>query len=323
MSLAELLTISVVIPAYNSAPYIARAIESVLTQTSPAEEIIVVDDGSSDNTADVVHSYESRIIYIRQGNAGVSVARNTGIETATSDWVAFLDADDEWVPDKLKLQREHLARNPHLVWTMSNYICCKCAEGHQQHVYDQGRSEPVLAGKEFYTDYFDAFCRSVCGNTNTMLIKKAVLYEAGLFRAGQPRMNDEDMWFRIAYRYPPIGYVGTPLAIYHRQVAGSIVKTHNHPEIVIELLKRHLALAQEHGRYDAFRPVARSITKMWIHWSWEDQRVYQIRMLLEHLGFLLPRWYRAAVYVLTIFPGLTLQCMPVLRKVNKVFKVRL
>lgn len=315
--------ISTVIPAYNSEKYIAGTIESVLNQTQPADEIIVVDDGSSDGTADVVRSFGDKVTLIQQENAGASVARNTGIKAAKGNWIAFLDGDDEWVPEKLQRQTEHLQRNPDLAWAMSNYYNCFCDQNHSKQIHDSGRSDVFLAGRDYYQDYFDAYKAGACGNTNTMLIRKDVLLEAGLFRPGQSRMNDEDMWFRIAYRYPKVGYVVTPLAIYHRGVPGSIVKKHNHPEIIIELLKRHLALAEKHNRQEVFREVARSITKMWIHWSWQDQRAFQIRLLLKELGFLLPKGYKLAVYLLTVFPGLTLALMPLLRKINKVLKLPL
>ncbi len=120
------ITVSAVIPAYNAAKYVERAIESVLAQTRKADEIIVVDDGSTDNTADVVRQFGDKVKFIRQENAGASVARNTGIEAATSEWISFLDADDEWLPEKLKLQTEHLQRNPDLAWTTGNYIRCHC-----------------------------------------------------------------------------------------------------------------------------------------------------------------------------------------------------
>ncbi|MBC8377964.1 MAG: glycosyltransferase family 2 protein [Planctomycetes bacterium] len=315
--------ISVVIPAYNAEKHIARAIESALAQTRPADEIIVVDDGSADTTAEVVRSFGDKVVLIQQENAGASVARNAGLEAATGDWIAFLDADDEWVSNKLELQIAHLKRNPDLVWSMSNYYTCFCEPEHSQAIFDQGRSSSLLGGREYYKDYFDAYIVGVSGNMNTMLIRKDALFEAGLFRPGQPRMNDEDMWFRIAYRYPKVGYLATPLALYHRWVPGSIVKKHNHPEIVIELIKHHLTLAQQHGRLDAFRSVASSITKLWIHRSWEDERAFQIRLLLKDLGFLLPRWYKLALYTLTVFPGLTLRCMPVFRRINKILKLPL
>ena len=136
---------------------------------------------------------------------------------------------------------------------MGNYRCCCCDEDHRQWIYDDGRSQALLGGQEYYQDYFDAYRNGTCGNTNTMLIQKRILLEAGLFRPNQPRMNDEDMWFRIAYRYPKVGYLAEPLAVYHQGTPDSVVKKHNRPDIVIELIGRHLKLAAEHGRLEAFR----------------------------------------------------------------------
>ena len=97
-------TISAIIPAYNAANYIERAIDSVLAQTYPVRELFVIDDGSSDATADVVAKYGAQIRLIRQANAGPGAARNAGAQLATGDWLALLDADDRWLPCKLEQQ---------------------------------------------------------------------------------------------------------------------------------------------------------------------------------------------------------------------------
>lgn len=97
-------TVSVVIPCYNAGPFLKETLESALHQTAPPAEIIVVDDGSTDGSAEVAESFGPPVRVIRQPNSGESVARNKGIETATSDWIAFLDADDLWKPDKLEKQ---------------------------------------------------------------------------------------------------------------------------------------------------------------------------------------------------------------------------
>ena len=101
--------ISVVIPAYNAAPYIAAAIDSVVGQTYKDLEIIVVDDGSVDNTAAVLQTYGNKVRYVRQENQGVSSARNHGIRVAQGELIAFLDADDVWFPEKLELQTQFLS----------------------------------------------------------------------------------------------------------------------------------------------------------------------------------------------------------------------
>src|SRR5687768_12542943 len=108
--------VSVVIPAYNYGRFVGAAIESVLGQTFADFELVVVDDGSTDDTGDVVARYsDSRLRYIRKENAGLPAARNTGIRAGTADLVAFLDADDTWLPGKLAAQAPLFAADPGLV----------------------------------------------------------------------------------------------------------------------------------------------------------------------------------------------------------------
>ena len=107
-------SVSVVIPTYNSGQYLPEALESVLAQTVPPLEIIVVDDGSTDDTADRLHPYLNLITYKFQTNSGVSAARNAGLQLAKGDYVAFLDADDVWHPRKLEFQMGILTSHPDL-----------------------------------------------------------------------------------------------------------------------------------------------------------------------------------------------------------------
>lgn len=106
--------ISVIIPTYNRGHYIVEAVESVLSQTFSPLEIIVVDDGSTDNTIDVLAPYVERLAYIRQENRGIGAARNLGVARSTSEFIAFLDDDDLWLPDKLRLQMNAYRQAPDL-----------------------------------------------------------------------------------------------------------------------------------------------------------------------------------------------------------------
>lgn len=105
-------TVTAVIPVYNGAAEIRRSIESVLGQTRPVDELIVVDDGSKDATAEIVRSYGSRVRLLTQANAGVAAARNHGAREARSEWIALLDHDDEWLPRKIEIQMAALERRP-------------------------------------------------------------------------------------------------------------------------------------------------------------------------------------------------------------------
>lgn len=106
------ISVSVIIPVFNRADTVGEAIESVLSQTSPANEVIVVDDGSEDDLAAVLAPFGDRIIVIRQDNAGASAARNTGIGRASGKWLTFLDSDDVWVGTRLEILRRDLAAAP-------------------------------------------------------------------------------------------------------------------------------------------------------------------------------------------------------------------
>ncbi|MFM6154726.1 MAG: glycosyltransferase family 2 protein, partial [Sphaerospermopsis kisseleviana] len=110
--------VSVIIPVYNGDRHLAQAIESVLNQTYQPFEVIVVDDGSTDNSANVACSYKE-VHYLYQPNQGVAVARNTGISQARGEFIAFLDQDDLWTPDKLTVQVDYLLKHENIGYTLS------------------------------------------------------------------------------------------------------------------------------------------------------------------------------------------------------------
>jgi len=317
------MTISVVIPAYNSAKYIRRAIDSVLAQTRRPDEIIVADDGSTDDTTGVVETYGSDVRLIHQENAGASVARNAGINAATSEWIAFLDSDDEWLPEKLQLQSELLSRNRQLVWTTANFIYCHCGQNQHSQKLDEAKGRTLLNGRDFFEDYFDAFTKAAAGWTGTMIVKRSVLIEAGLFRPGQLRFNDEDMWWRIAYRHPVIGYTPKPLAIYHMYVPDSLTNKYEVPKSLDELIANHIQIASECGKLEQFKPCAERMLRYWIHRYWFDERIMHIRETVVRFSEVLPPFYKLVLRLLTICPRLTSACMPILSRINKVLRLPL
>lgn len=115
--------VSVIIPSYNCAAFIKEALNSVINQSILPHEIIVVDDGSTDDTEESVRSIETSLVrYVRQANAGVSAARNLGLEIATGDFITFLDADDRWLPTMLERQLATLLVNPDVVLSFTNFV---------------------------------------------------------------------------------------------------------------------------------------------------------------------------------------------------------
>lgn len=153
--------VSVVIPVYNRADWIAGAVESALEQTLSPCEVIVVDDGSTDQTSAVCRKMEDQIRYVRQSNQGVSAARNRGARLANGEWIAFLDSDDRWKPDKLEKQVRALCLHGRARWS----ICDGQLDGTGTHstAFQEGFplvSESGTAGRGWFEEYLDSVGRS-------------------------------------------------------------------------------------------------------------------------------------------------------------------
>jgi len=315
-------TISVVIPAYNAGKYVARAIDSVLAQTHQPDEIIVVDDGSTDNTAEQIKKYGSKVKYIYQQNAGPGAARNTGIEAATGNWVAFLDGDDEWLDDKLRLQTDLLRRNPHLVWVTANYYRCLCDENRRQPQINPQKAENLLRDRDYFSGFFSAFIHDAYGCTDTMLVNREVLREAGLFHTSQKRAEDMDLWFNIAYRRPEIGYLAEPLAVYHLAVSQSLSRTCKDWGAYRDMISRQIKTATEFGKLDELKPCAALILRRWMRSMLFENRKQDIRGMMAQFDEFLPGWYKLLMRLLTVFPKITAVGCHMISKMVRALRLR-
>ena len=206
------LKISVIIPAFNAERYIAKAIESCLSQTYAPHEIIVIDDASTDGTAAIAESFPAPVRVIRlTENNGVSVARNRGVAASTGDWIAFLDADDWFLPDKLELQRRCALENPKavLIYTGYRMIGINGSES-------CGRffSPRELWPRLRYRDDI---------NLSSVLLHRDAFDAVGGFDPAFHIAQDWDLWLRLAARYSVkmFAAVPEPLVVY-RRVAGSL-----------------------------------------------------------------------------------------------------
>ena len=210
--------VSVVIPLYNKAPYISATLESVLQQTYSDFEIIVVDDGSTDGSAEKVRPYQDRIRYRRQENQGPSVARNLGIELSEGRYVSFLDADDRWLPEKLEKQVAFLEAHPGIMWCATNYWSVWP---------DRSRTPgPAPADETVWRTTPDWFEASLRGEhsflTSTLMVRRSVFRCVGTFDERIPAGQDSDLFWRIGREFPESGYCRQPLVEYARGVAGCI-----------------------------------------------------------------------------------------------------
>lgn len=316
------ISISVVIPAYNAEQHIGRAIDSVLTQTLKVDEIIVVDDGSSDKTEQVIRSYGDKVKYIAQQNAGVSVARNTGIEAAAGNWIAFLDADDEWMPEKIKLQTEHLQRNPDLKWIYSNFYQKQPHSQKLQEAHGSRTLDELLDGRDFFEDYFTAFVNHGHLWTCTVIIQKEVFEKTGPFEPGMKRAQDNDLWYRIAYQYPKIGYLRQPLAVYHLDTPASSTKINDRVDFMAQLVNRHLELSAQYDRQQAFTPCVTHMLGVWIRQLLRQKRYDDAKILSSQFRkYLSPRFQREVSFRLTC-PPLTNRIADLIFKLKKIVTVQ-
>ena len=249
--------ISVVIPAYNSVKSIRRAIDSVLAQTYHDYEIIVVDDGSTDGTGEVVKRYGQRVNYMYQENSGVCVARNVGIEAAKGQWIAFMDHDDEWAPEKLERQMQIVSENHSLKWCSVNYFQndgVRCTP-----VSNPETVTAILSGSDYFESYFQAAGKKIIRiMPTTILIHTEVFDKVGGFNAKLLRNEDTDLWCRIGLHYRQIGYIAQPLATRYLDV--SVPKTVSKLRIeqrtgqhMRGILAQYLKVAEELGCSEEYK----------------------------------------------------------------------
>jgi glycosyltransferase involved in cell wall biosynthesis len=197
--------VSIIIPSYNSANYLAAAIDSVLAQTVTNLEVLVIDDGSTDGTEAVVRNYPAPVRYIRQENSGVSAARNRGMDESQGRYVAFLDADDTWLPHKLERQLAALAASHrHKVC----YSAFTVVDSSLTPIFVNRSKRQASALEDLL------FRGNVVGSICTVLCERSLL-EALRFDPSLSQCADWDMWVRLAAQTDFL-YVDEPLVTYRQ-----------------------------------------------------------------------------------------------------------
>ena len=194
--------VSVIIPTFNRATMVGQAVESVLAQTFSDFELIVVDDGSTDETEKVLSGYLDQILYLQQPNRGVSAARNRGIRRARGQLIAFLDSDDLWLPEKLFRQTRFFHHRPEALICQTEEIWIRNGR----------RVNPKKRHQKLSGDIFVPSLELCLVSPSAVMLRRLLFDEIGFFDEALPACEDYDLWLRISSRHP-VHLIDTPLII--------------------------------------------------------------------------------------------------------------
>jgi len=231
--------VSVIIPAYNAGKYISETIKSVLKQTYSNIEIIIVDDGSTDDTVEKVNKFNDKVTLLTQKNKGVSCARNNAVSIAKGCWLAFIDADDLWLENKLELQINKLNKLNKLKWSHTNSF-----------YFGENQSGFVTRSdltKQYSGQVFSKLIINNFITTSTIIIKKELFLIHGGFDETLPALEDWQLWMNIA-KSEPIHYIKEPLAHYRVYTGSTSRKVRTilpmHIRVINDIFK-HMSISAE------------------------------------------------------------------------------
>lgn len=267
MPIHQLPRISVVIPCYNAERYIAAAIESVLAQDWPNLEIVAVDDGSKDASAQIIQDQFPQVHLIRQPNQGVAAARNAGIAASTGEWIAFLDADDLWLPGKLHSQWQSLeahaeARMAYTAWQTWESSDTVPTPAFLSQLENDSHDVARWHGASGWI--YPQLLLDCVVWTSTVLVNRSLLREIGGFDQTLRIGEDYDLWLR-ASRNTSIVRLNAPTALY-RQHPESITKSapqKNYQGEVIQNALSQWGYRSPDGRYANEAEVIRKLARIW------------------------------------------------------------
>jgi glycosyltransferase involved in cell wall biosynthesis len=304
MTRASSVTISVVLPTYNRSELIREAVESALSQTRAPSEVVVVDDGSEDDTVAGLETYSDRISVLRQANAGVSAARNRGIRESRSEWIAFLDSDDLWNEEHLARLIDILERHPQLQWACSN-AQLETKRGDPCEPFNGADTlRRARCGNGVIEDFLAAAAVGVQFITSEFIVRRDLLQTLGGFDEGLRHGEDLDLWWRIARLHPQIGYDPQPSAVIRRVSGDALTKRYwSAGRDICALLERHLGSLGPTPQGPAFRKVARRLLDVCASRAIHSGDVEGLVEMDERFGRMLPARRRLTAKALRFFPS--------------------
>ncbi len=308
---------SLIIPLFNKAPYIAQTLQSVLAQSWQEFEVIVVDDGSTDASVEIVKRFKHpQIRLVQQPNAGVSVARNHGISLASGEWIGFLDGDDSLHPAYFASIVEMMKAFPSIDVMASRFRVIADSPAWPPEVW------PLQTPKyQLIDDLPTRWMQGIPFFTGSIVIRATLLKSfMPCFPEGESFGEDMDLWFRLA-EVATIVLSDQPLAAYRNQVAGGLISQQQHSLIAPYLLrmqKRALQLAQDHPRRVS---ILRYVCQQYITQARLDvakgQRGQAFVLIWKswRQGFGVKRWWSTLIMLLTL-PGKAIERWQTWRKLR-------
>jgi glycosyltransferase involved in cell wall biosynthesis len=275
--------VSAVITAYNSEAFIAEAIRSVLDQSRAVDEIVVVDDGSTDHTRQIVAEFADQgIKFVQQHNKGAGGARNRGIRETSGDFIAFLDGDDIWLPDKIRLQLDYFSDHPQaaLVSGFARW-------------WNVDKNTVRISGRvprDMNTLRQEILVHNVLGNPSMVMVRRSALAQVGLFSEEVRWGQDWELWMRLVERFEA-GVVSEPVTIYRW-----------HSDNLSHVRRWERLISYWHVSLNGIRKSQPAWRRPWL-WarSWSN---FTYRRAMYAIQFAFPRWRRVwyAAAALTVYP---------------------
>lgn len=285
-------------PVFNGERYLKATLASVFAQTYPEIELVVVDDGSTDRSLEILDALGDRVVVVRQQNRGPAAARNLGVQTAKGKWIAFLDADDIWEPEKIQRQLAHCGK---FSWSYTDSVFMGGV--------NDGRRDSEFTPK-FQGRVLDKLICSNFVSTSTVMVLRQAFLEAGGFDESLRSIQDWELWVRLAGRYE-VGYLDEPMMRYRIHSASTSRGTRNtlpnHLKVIEKMFApgsvgeplRHLMpmakaksygicaqIAEEEGDYayalQCALQAVRHQPSQWIRWEMAAKTA--IKFLLSSLG---------------------------------------
>lgn len=298
--------ITVVIPLFNKRDFIRRALDSISKQIVAPEEVIVVDDGSTDGGHELVAAYKGLPIrLVRQENAGVSVARNRGVQEAQSEWVAFLDADDEYLPRALHNLCDARDRHPD-----ASVVFGRSISGAPAHNFFMSQDSLMLV-----PDYFAYLLGRGAyeAHTSSIMVRKSAIEEVGLFPPGVRIGEDTDTWMRLGCLFSFVR-VDIPISVYHIEDGDSAweaqrgadpywYQTYTHWRNAGRIPSHRLDTAAKYFEFSKLQKV--------MFLSLNNQRLDAFRKLFTHVRWAAaPKMMLAKTMLIALFPAIVRQIRP-------------